>query len=299
MRRNLDFASAKKWLTDTCAMDCTGCRDIVKRDHPELYEELKDLPRAERAQRYLELRLRAERGPETGKPPWACIGFDVGGRSDSSAVAVLTPSPVGLECAYVARLPLMSETGRDGYFRGQAQLLAITAARYLDAVDGPVRLLVDATGLGGPIAELVGEELPEARRLEFVPVVITGPGTPKYGRDGWTVPKDLLVQQLQAALQDTDTPFTVAPNLEDGPALERELLAFHATKTPSGRVQYGAAGGAHDDLVVALMLALHGTRRDDGMRIRSPLDIRRATQSDRDKFTQMYTSAVAGRWWRN
>src|SRR5690606_24760340 len=41
----------------------------------------------------------------------------------------------------------------------------------------------------------------------------------------------------------------------DDPVLLAELEAFEATRLPSGKWQYGAPGGMHDDTVISLMLA--------------------------------------------
>lgn len=50
------------------------------------------------------------------------------------------------------------------------------------------------------------------------------------------------------------------------PILIGELLAFEATRLPSGLLRYAAPSGGHDDCVISLMLALHGCEH-----VRSPL----------------------------
>ena len=44
----------------------------------------------------------------------------------------------------------------------------------------------------------------------------------------------------------------------DDPIMTGELMAYERTITPSGRSQYSAPQGLHDDTVIALALAWHG-----------------------------------------
>jgi hypothetical protein len=46
----------------------------------------------------------------------------------------------------------------------------------------------------------------------------------------------------------------------DDPIMTGELMAYERTITPTGRSQYNAPTGMHDDCVIALALAWHGAQ---------------------------------------
>jgi hypothetical protein len=68
------------------------------------------------------------------------------------------------------------------------------------------------------------------------------------------VPKLRIVSELDKRLQTGDLFFH--ESLGDLPALRRELLAFRPEITRGGTETWNARSGAHDDLVIALGLAL-------------------------------------------
>jgi hypothetical protein len=70
----------------------------------------------------------------------------------------------------------------------------------------------------------------------------------------WHVAKLLLVSTVQALLHDGR--LQIQKDLPEAPILKLELEDFRATVTDSGRWTFGARSGAHDDLVLALALAL-------------------------------------------
>lgn len=86
---------------------------------------------------------------------------------------------------------------------------------------------------------------------------ITGAQHDEAGRcRGYTVSKGSLVTRLALGLQQGVVRF--APELPLREALERELSEFQAKIGSSGHASYEArVESIHDDLVVALMLALH------------------------------------------
>ena len=70
----------------------------------------------------------------------------------------------------------------------------------------------------------------------------------------WYVPKRKLIGALVAALENDR--LQIAAGLRAAAALVGELQAFRRQVTGAGRAAYGAETGAHDDLVVAVALAV-------------------------------------------
>lgn len=117
-----------------------------------------------------------------------------------------------------------------------------------ERVDGRVRparqlaLYVDATGLGGPVVEMLYEVLVDLP-VEVIPTVFDN------------LLKTSIVQGLQVATQrrEIEVPyFTEAIS---------EGETFEMTGLSSGKVQYSAAEGFHDDIVMAWGLAVLGMNR--------------------------------------
>lgn len=119
------------------------------------------------------------------------------------------------------------------------------------------RLLVDATGVGLPVVDLLREAL-RGRPCTLVPCTFTHGD--KYTRNrtikGETasVGKAHLVSRLQALLQTGRLKLPVLPESE---ALARELMDYEIRVDTNANDQYGAFKvGTHDDLVTALGLAV-------------------------------------------
>lgn len=90
-------------------------------------------------------------------------------------------------------------------------------------------------------------------------VVITGGRETTGNRAGWSVPKGELVSKLQALLHSGDLKISAA--LPDAAVLARELQDFRVRYTDAGNATFSAREGAHDDLVLALALAVFGLSR--------------------------------------
>ena len=73
----------------------------------------------------------------------------------------------------------------------------------------------------------------------------------------WHVPKRALLRPLITSLEGGR--LKVAPGLPDAPALQRELVAFQRTLGAGGHVKF-AGKGEHDDLVIAVVLAVWWAR---------------------------------------
>ena len=185
--------------------------------------------------------------------PEYVIGVDLGQRRDYSAVTVLelaettdgTRDPVTMEfrrervirLRHVKRIPIGTPFG--GVVDQVARM--VRDPRLKDCT-----LVVDATGLGAPVVELLrAERLP----CRLIPAQITG-GL-EEGSDGvyYRVPKRDLITGLQVLIEQW--PFEIA----DGPDAEllvQELLGMRATRGAGGGLRYG---GPKDDMAMSLALA--------------------------------------------
>src|SRR5262249_23891553 len=113
-------------------------------------------------------------------------------------------------------------------------------------------LVVDQTGVGRPVVELLRQQRIDAT---IRPVQITAghQATPTKG-GGQNVPKKELVSTLQVLLQHRR--IKVASALEHAPLLVRELEAYRLKVTASANETFEAKReGDHDDLVMAVALA--------------------------------------------
>lgn len=117
-------------------------------------------------------------------------------------------------------------------------------------------VLVDYTGVGRPVFDMFRER-PALRWAEGV--VITGGREIAPIAAGWSVPKAELVSKLQAMLHSGH--LKVSRSLPDAPVLVRELQDFRVRYTEAGNATFNAREGAHDDLVLALALAVFGLSR--------------------------------------
>lgn len=111
---------------------------------------------------------------------------------------------------------------------------------------------VDYTGVGRPVFDLFRE----ARVPRLKGVTITSGQQATVDGQRHNVPKVQLVSRLQALLHTGD--LHIAADLKDAPVLLRELQEFRVKFTEAGNATWNAREGAHDDLVLALALAVYG-----------------------------------------
>ena len=113
-------------------------------------------------------------------------------------------------------------------------------------------LVIDETGVGAPVGDMF-----EVDGLRPQRVWITAgqeEGRRAVGARAWTVPKITLVSRLQAALHAGE--LRLSPRLAELRALQAELGEFRMRHTAAGAAVFGAREGRHDDLVLALAVAL-------------------------------------------
>jgi hypothetical protein len=125
------------------------------------------------------------------------------------------------------------------------------------AAEGLCDLVVDGTGVGRPVVDLLRRSgLPCRLR----PVIVTG-GINESDSNGFHhIPKKDLITGLQVALQQGS--LQIAAGLKFGPALVAEMAEMRVKITSPGHEQFGAwREGSHDDLVFAVALACWAARK--------------------------------------
>ncbi len=179
------------------------------------------------------------------------IGLDLGQSADFSALAILEKQGDGqavvFHCRHLQRWPL-----RTSYPSIVADTARIVSSKELRDVRKPV-LAVDATGVGAPVVDLFKRE---RMNVQLEPIQITG-GDSVTREHGLTrVPKRDLVSAAQVALQTGR--LKIAADLPEAATLTRELESFQVKiNLDTAHDSYGAwREGAHDDLVLAVCLAL-------------------------------------------
>ena len=100
--------------------------------------------------------------------------------------------------------------------------VAAHLGRLVRALPGPADLVVDATGVGRPVVDMIRDQ-----DLGVVAVTITGGRTVRQDGDAWRVPKTELVRALAVAVENGR--LKIAQRLALASALTGELRAFERT----------------------------------------------------------------------
>lgn len=186
-------------------------------------------------------------GPTAPSSPPASSGLSLGTRP-RAALPAPAPRPAGgrLDVRHLHRYPLGTP-----YPAIVEDVAALMARPELASPAGRPRLVVDATGVGRPVADL----FLRARMAAVVnPLTITGGDTWRREGGSFWVAKKLLVSTVQAALQTGR--LKVVPGLELAELLKKELINFQVKISLDANEQFGAwREGQHDDLVLAVAMA--------------------------------------------
>lgn len=195
---------------------------------------------------------------------WYFVGVDLGQARDFTVVAAVERAELVGErdpvtCAYwkyaelrlryLERMPLGTS-----YPKVAERVVKITQSA---AMAGRCSLVVDATGVGRPVVDLMRRE-----RLgcTLMPVTITGGASESRGGGYYGVPKRDLVTGMQVLLQGGG--LQIASGIPHGAALAAEMAEMRVKVTAAGNMQFGAwREGTHDDLVLAVALACWGARK--------------------------------------
>ena len=185
------------------------------------------------------------------------LGLDLGQQQDYTAMALTAPveEPEGtfdyfrMEPRKVRRVRVLHlEQMRLGtpYLNVVRRVREVTRRPELR---GRCTVVADASGVGMPVVEMLrAADL----KATVVPVVITGAETANRTGDVWRVPRHELLARLRLELERGR--LKVPRAWPESALLEAELKAVRAGRSAPG------LGGAHDDLVFALALAVWKAR---------------------------------------
>lgn len=111
-------------------------------------------------------------------------------------------------------------------------------------------LVVDKTGVGRPVVDM----FKEAASCPVMGYTITAGNVPTSERGSYTVPKADLVATVHSVGGMGRLKYP--PSLPHSGVLDRELLMFRVKVSDAGRASWNAREGEHDDMLLALSLAL-------------------------------------------
>src|SRR5262249_43243486 len=193
----------------------------------------------------------------TPEPAWRSeskfvVGVDLGQSQDPTAICVIesyseredpiTPEQHFFDVRHLMRFPLglsyPTMVGDIGLMLNREPL------------SGRAELVIDETGVGRAVGDIFAQ-----RGLKPIRVSITGGN--EEGMSGsrrWTVPKSVLVSLLDAKLHTGELRF--AQDLREAPAMQEELKDFRRHVSEAGRYSFSAREGKHDDLVLAVAIAV-------------------------------------------
>jgi hypothetical protein len=122
-------------------------------------------------------------------------------------------------------------------------------------VAGNVELAIDATGVGRPVADMFVHA-----GIRFTGVVVTsGHEETNPGGSYRHVPKITLISHVQALLHEGK--LKIRKDMPEAANLVRELQDFRVNYSATGFMSFSAREGKHDDLVLALSIAIWCARR--------------------------------------
>ena len=187
-------------------------------------------------------------------------GVDVGKRHDPSALAIVERRQLMAPDGRHSNRPI--ENGDPVYHVVHAQRFPLhepyplqgqRLARLLSSREelAGCEVLIDRTGVGDGVIDQWKRDIPEIR-----PIVLTaGREVVRAGRE-LHISKSVLIQELQGHLHYQT--IKVPKDLPEAEAIAREAADFEVHYSASGALQWNAKSGAHDDLIVAIALALFG-----------------------------------------
>jgi hypothetical protein len=187
------------------------------------------------------------------------VGLDLGQAADFTALAVVeavtgdekggSPGEGTYQVRHLERFPL--KTTYPAIVERVQQLTST-----LQKEDPHVRLIVDHTGVGAAVVDLLV-------KADLSPIAITITGGDQVTHEGrlWRVPKRDLVAVLAVAFQSGR--LKIARDLPESATLVNELLNFKVKiNLATAHDSYEAwRSGQHDDLVLAVALAVWAARK--------------------------------------
>jgi hypothetical protein len=171
------------------------------------------------------------------------VGLDLGQKRDYTALTVVErgSGPV-FALRHLERVPLKSS-----YLTVVARTKEIVR---MTSANGPTTLVMDATGVGVPVFDLL-----QSTGIDAVSVTITGGRRISEAGAVLQIPKRELIRNLVTAFESGR--LKIASSLECSAELIEELLNFKVRLNKrTGGEKYEAQGKTiHDDLVLSVALA--------------------------------------------
>jgi hypothetical protein len=195
------------------------------------------------------------------------IGVDLGQRRDYSVVAIVERVP-RVDCRFdTVQWAWRERDAADEWVVRHLERMPLgtpyttVTERIVELARSPKlrgerRLVVDATGVGMPVVDMLRAAQPGCG---IAAVWITGGQGERFDGKVWHVPKLELLARLQTLLETKR--LRIAERMREAGTLGRELLDIKSAKRASGRLKVGAEGvGEHDDLALAVALAVWAGR---------------------------------------
>ena len=200
------------------------------------------------------------------------IGLDLGQANDFTALTIVDRVAEGVASADEKNIgPMQYEIPHLQRFKLGTPYPDIAAAvgKIMVALpkrEQPPRLIVDATGVGRPVVDLL-----KKAKLHPTAVTITGGSQETSGGDfQHGVPKRNSVSALQVTLQTGR--LKIARKLPEASTLINELLNFKVKISASGHDSYEAwRESIHDDLVLSASLAVWWSERHTPAKVSSSI----------------------------
>ncbi len=184
------------------------------------------------------------------------LGADLGQSTDPTAIAVLehckffnrhvggirTQIAERFDVRHLARLPLGLS------YPSVVQEVQLLISR--KPLAGRCELIIDETGVGRAVADIFDSTGLKPTRVS----IPAGTDQSRHGLRGWHVAKQILISTLDARLHTGELRF--AAELLEAGAMQEELKDFRRKVSAAGRYAYEARVGKHDDLVLAVAIAL-------------------------------------------
>jgi hypothetical protein len=183
-------------------------------------------------------------------PPFV-VGVDLGQARDPTAICIVkkidgTSRRPLFYCGFLQRVPLGTT---------YPSIIA-HVGRLMERLPGPAALAIDMSGVGRPVYDLFVY-------AGFSPTGITitsGDSVTRESSNILRIPKLTLISRTSALLHSAQ--LKIQKNLADAPTLIRELGGMRANFTEHGHLQVSARCGKHDDLCLALAIALYVAHGD-------------------------------------
>jgi hypothetical protein len=195
------------------------------------------------------------------------LGCDLGQLADATALAVIERetvwSPTAATVERRPRRPVYNVRHLERLPLGvtyPAQAAHVARLLATPPLAGNTELAVDSTGVGIPVLDLL-------RHAGLRPVGITITAGERVTREGgdYRVPKLELVSRVQALLHAGE--LRIARAMPEATALTDELRDFRVTFNAVGYASFGARTGRHDDLVLAVAIAVWLASRATGRQV--------------------------------